>query len=73
MACKKYLRIPVDLISLPGGEACIDLLWDEIPEEWLHDSFGDRRSGVDKGGLKAILSSPRSDPGFWSLPTASVP
>ena len=58
---------------LAAGEASFDRLWGELPEEWLIDSHGDPRSGLDKGGLKAVLSSPRTNPEFWSLPTSAAP
>lgn len=53
---------------LAAGAACLDRLWDELPEEWLQDSFGDPRSGLDKEGLRGVLSSPQTAPDFWSLP-----
>ena len=58
---------------LAGGEACIDRLWDELPEEWLIDSYGDPRSKLDKEGLKAVLSSFQSAPDFWNLPATRTP
>jgi hypothetical protein len=42
---------------LAGGEACIDRLWSELPEEWLIDSYGDPRCTLDKQGLKGVLLS----------------
>jgi hypothetical protein len=50
-----------------GGEH-LDRIWDELPEEWLVDSFGDPRCTLDKAGLKAVLLSPQTEPDFWALP-----
>ncbi len=50
-----------------GGEH-LDRIWDELPEEWLVDSFGDPRCTLDKAGLKAVLLSPHTEPDFWDLP-----
>ncbi len=55
---------------LATGAACLDRLWDELPEEWLHDSYGDPRCTLDKAGLKSVLSSLDTNPDFWSLPEA---
>jgi hypothetical protein len=55
---------------LEAGAACIDRLWDELPEEWLHDSFGDPRCTLDRTGLKSVLSSYDTNLDFWSLPVA---
>jgi hypothetical protein len=52
------------------GAAHLDLLWDELPEEWLLDPFGDPRCKLDKEGLNSVLSSPSTNPDFWSLPAA---
>jgi hypothetical protein len=72
VACKNYLRLSVDPTPA-GGEACIDRLWDELPEEWLNESFGDPRCRLDKGASQAVISSPRSDSGFWSISASCAP
>lgn len=55
---------------LAAGADCIDRLWRELPEEWLHDSYGDSRCTLDKAGLISVLSSLDANPDFWSLPAA---
>lgn len=55
---------------LEAGLACIDRLWDELPEAWLHDSYGDARCTLDKLSLQAVLLSFHTNPDFWSLPAA---
>ncbi len=54
---------------LEAGLARLDDIWAEIPEEWLVDPHGDSRCGLDREGLKAVLSSFREDPDFWNVPT----
>lgn len=58
---------------LMAGAAHLDRLWDELPEEWLEDSFGDPRSRLDKTALKTVLSCPQTQPDFWNLPPAATP
>ena len=53
---------------LEAGLGRLDDIWTEIPEEWLVDSHGDSRCALDKESLKAVLSSRRSDPDFWTIP-----
>lgn len=55
---------------LVAGKACFDRIWDELPEEWLADSYGDPRCTLDKEGLKGVLLSFQTNPDFWSLPAA---
>lgn len=55
---------------LAAGASFLDRLWDELPEEWLYDSFGDPRCTLDKGDLKGVLLSFQTNPDFWSLPAA---
>lgn len=55
---------------LVAGAGCLESLWDELPEEWLHDSYGDPRCTLDKAGLHGVLSSLDTNPDFWSLPAA---
>lgn len=58
---------------LASGEAWIDRLWDELPEEWLHDSYGDPRCILDKEGLKVVLSHHKTEPAFWFHLTSTAP
>ena len=53
---------------LARAASCLDRIWDELPEEWLIDSYGDPNCGLDKGGLQAMLSSPQGNPSFWDSP-----
>jgi hypothetical protein len=55
---------------LDAGVACLDRIWDELPEEWLLDSYGDPRCTLDKPGLQGVLSSFKTNPDFWTLPAA---
>jgi hypothetical protein len=55
---------------LEAGATCLDRIWDELPEEWLHDFHGDRRCTLDKVDLKSVLSSFDTNPDYWSLPAA---
>lgn len=52
---------------LAAGVAYLDAIWDELPEDWLFDSYGDPRCTLDKPGLMAVLSSFKTNPDFWSL------
>ncbi len=54
---------------LAVGASCLDRLWDELPEEWLHNSYGDSRCTLDKTGLLSVLSSFDTGPNFWAIPT----
>jgi hypothetical protein len=56
---------------LEAGGACLDRLWEELPEEWLQNSYGDSRCTLDKQGLMRVLCSFQTNPDFWSLPDAS--
>jgi hypothetical protein len=56
---------------LEAGLNRLDAIWAELPEEWLTDSHGDSRCGLDKVGLKDVLSSFRSAPDFWNIPTST--
>lgn len=53
---------------LDSGAARLETLWTELPEEWLVDAQGDRRCSLDMPAVKTLLSSPRSDPDFWTIP-----
>jgi hypothetical protein len=63
------LALRIELSAwLAAGLERLDQIWAEIPEEWLVDSHGDPRCGLDKAGLKAVLSFFRDDPNFWTIP-----
>ena len=53
---------------LRDGLSRLDVIWSEIPEEWLVNSHGDRHCGLDKDGLIAVLSSFHANPAFWESP-----
>jgi len=55
---------------LAAGAACLDRLWDELPEEWLLDTYGDPRCTLDKAGLNSVLLSFSTNQDFWSIPTS---
>lgn len=55
---------------LAAGAACLDRLWDELPEEWLLDTYGDPRCTLDKAGLNSVLLSFDTNQDFWSIPTS---
>jgi hypothetical protein len=62
----------IDIVAIHGRTAegtGVSETWDELPEEWLVDSFGDSRCALNRDGLKAVLSSFR-EAGFWVIPTA---
>lgn len=51
------------------GQSRLDFIWEELPETWLINDFGDPRVTLDKEGLRRVLSSPFEDPEkFWHLP-----
>jgi hypothetical protein len=54
---------------LASGATCLDRLWDELPEDWLNDCYGDPRCTLDKEGLKGVLLSFETNPDFWLPPT----
>lgn len=56
---------------LDAGATGMDRIWMELPEEWLHDPFGDPRCILEKQGLKGVLESFQTDPNFWSPPPNS--
>lgn len=54
---------------MQDGLAQLDSLWQELPEEWFFDAFGDLRSKLDKETLRQLLSRPFTQPtNFWEIP-----
>jgi hypothetical protein len=53
---------------LASGAAGLEHLLSELPEEWLLDSYGDSRCGLDISGLPGVLSSFSRHPDFWNIP-----
>jgi hypothetical protein len=53
---------------LAVGADSLSRLWDELPEEWLTDSYGDPRCTLDKNELHGLLKHPQTEADFWSLP-----
>jgi hypothetical protein len=55
---------------LDSGLARLPEIWGELPAEWLHDEFGDRRSVLDMESIRRLLSMPGTpEEDFWSLPS----
>ena len=58
-----------EMVSWLGdGLNRLDQIWEEIPEEWLYDSYGDSRFELNMTGLKTMLCSFKRDD-FWFIPT----
>lgn len=54
---------------LKEGLGHLDSIWQELPQSWLFDSFGDARTSLSKEELKETLSLPWTQPDlFWSTP-----
>jgi hypothetical protein len=53
---------------LARGVVCLARLLSELPEEWLVDSYGDSRCGLDIPGLPGVLSSSSNNTSFWVIP-----
>lgn len=53
---------------LASGTDLFNRFWNELPEEWLNDSYGDPRCTLDKRKLHGLLKHPQTEPDFWSLP-----
>lgn len=50
-----------------SAKNCLDQIWDELPEEWLVDSYGDPRLGLNLSEVETILSLPfKQESTFWN-------
>lgn len=66
IGCRKEMDL-----WLTAGLSCFERIWDELPEQWLFDSYGDPQCTLDKEDLKGVLSCFTTNPDFWLPPVMS--